>query len=54
MIIYYVDEIGETAVEVDLNNIQFCHGCAFFSSGGEEYKIEMNRIIEIITKNYIR
>ena len=48
MIIYYFGEFGETAVEVDLNNIQFQHGYALFASGGEEYKIETNRIIEIV------
>ena len=48
MVIYYVDELGETAVNIDCNNIQFCNGECYFSSGGEEYRIETDCIIEII------
>ena len=49
MIIYYTDEIGENAVEIDFNNIQFLNGECYFSSNGEEYRIKTENIIEIIT-----
>lgn len=48
MIIYYIDDIGETAVEIDFNNIQFFNGECYFSSNGEEYRIKTENIIEIV------
>jgi hypothetical protein len=47
MTIYYIDELGEVAADIDFNNIQFCNGEAYFSSNGEEYRININNIIEI-------
>ena len=49
MTIYYIDEVGEVGVDIDCNNIQFCNGEAYFSSNGEEYRININDIIEIIS-----
>ena len=48
MTIYYVDELGEIAVDIDFNNIQFYNGEAYFSSNGEEYRVDINNIIEIV------
>ena len=48
MIIYYHDEIGEVAIEVDMYNIQFCNGECYFSSNGEEYRVKIDQLIEII------
>ena len=48
MIIYYIDELGEVAAHVDFNNIQFINGECYFSSNGEEYRIEVKNIIEIV------
>lgn len=48
MIVYYHDELGEIAVEVDFHNIQFCQGEAYFSSNGEEYRVRLENLIEIV------
>lgn len=48
MIVYYRDEVGEIAVEVDFYNIQFCQGEAYFSSNGEEYRVRLENLIEIV------
>ena len=48
MTIYYVDELGVLAVNVDFNNIQFYDGEAYFSSNGEEYRVNIDNIIEIV------
>ncbi len=48
MTIYYRDEIGEIAVDVDFNNIQFLGGECYFSSNGEEYRIKVEQLIEIL------
>ena len=48
MTIYYVDEIGETAMDVDFNNIQFCNGECYFSSDGKEYRVPIGALIEIV------
>ena len=48
MTIYYVDELGVLSVDVDFNNIQFCDGEAYFSSNGEEYRVNIENIIEIV------
>ena len=48
MTIYYADELGVIAVDVDFNNIQFCDGEAYFSSNGEEYRVNIDNIIEIV------
>ena len=49
MTIYYCDNIGEVAVDIDFNNIQFLSGEAYFASNGEEYRIDINNIIEIVS-----
>ena len=51
MTIYYIDDIGEIGVDIDFNNIQFCNGECYFSSNGEEYRIKIENIIEIISNN---
>lgn len=48
MTVYYMDEIGEIAVEIDLGGIQFFGGEAWFASGGEEYRIKLENLIEIV------
>lgn len=48
MTIYYRDEVGGIAVDVDFNNVQFLAGEAWFSSGGEEYRIPIENLIEIV------
>ena len=48
MIVYYRDELGEQAVEIDLHNIQFWNGECYFSSNGEEYRIRVENLIEIV------
>ena len=48
MTVYYRDEIGETAVDIDFYNIQFLNGECCFSSNGEEYRIKVEQLIEII------
>lgn len=49
MTIYYSDDLGILAVDIDFNNIQFCNGEAYFSSNGEEYRVNINNIIEIVS-----
>ena len=48
MTIYYRDELGEVGVDVDCNNIQFMNGECYFSNNGEEYRIAINALIEIV------
>lgn len=48
MTIYYSDELGEVGVDIDSRNICFCNGEVYFDSNGEEYRININSIIEII------
>lgn len=48
MTIYYIDSLGEIAVDIDFNNIQFLNGECYFSSNGEEYRIKTENIIEIV------
>lgn len=48
MTVYYRDELGEVGVDVDLDNIQFLNGEAWFSSNGEEYRIAVENLIEIV------
>ena len=47
--VYYRDELGEVGVDIDFYNIQFVNGEAYFSSNGEEYRIPMDRLIEIVS-----
>ena len=49
MVIYYYDELGEVAVEVDEHNIQFWNGECCFSANGVEYRIPVGSLIEIVT-----
>lgn len=48
MTIYYYDELGMVAVDVDFYNIQFCNGECYFSSNGEEYRVPIGALIEIV------
>lgn len=48
MTIYFIDEIGEIAVDLDGNGIQFISGKAWFSDGEKEYRIPLENLIEII------
>lgn len=48
MTIYYRDEVGEIAVDVDENNIHFMNGECYFSSNGEEYRVSLGALIEIV------
>lgn len=48
MTVYYCDEIGEVGVDIDFNNIQFINGECWFSSNGEEYRIKVENLIEIV------
>lgn len=47
MTVYYIDTLGEVAVDVDHNCIQFIGGECYFSSGYEEYRIPITALIEI-------
>lgn len=48
MTVYYRDELGEVAVDIDRDGVQFCDGIAYFWSDGKEYNIPTNQLIEII------
>ena len=48
MTVYYMDEFGTVAVEVDFGSIQFWGGEAYFTANGEEYRVKLNRLIEIV------
>jgi hypothetical protein len=48
MTIYYIDELGEIAVDIDDNSIQFYNGEVYFSSDGKDYRIDVLAIIEIV------
>ena len=48
MTVYYMDELGEVAVDVDFDNIQFMNGECYFSSNGEEYRVPLGALIEIV------
>ena len=48
MTIYFRDDIGECACDIDDGNVQFFSGKAWFTSDGEEYRIDAAYIIEII------
>ena len=48
MIVYFYDNLGELAVEIDEHNIQFWNGECHFSADGVEYCVPCSRLIEIV------
>ena len=48
MTVYYMDEVGVVGVDVDFYNIQFRNGECYFSSNGEEYRVPIGALIEIV------
>jgi hypothetical protein len=47
MRVWYRDEIGIVMVHLDYDCIQFLNGECYFSSNGEEYRINTENMIEI-------
>lgn len=48
MTVYYRDELGEVAVDIDSSGIQFCDGKAYLGDGEREYIIPASDLVEII------
>lgn len=51
MTVYYIDELGECAVDIDFDSIVFFNGEAWFTSGNEEFRIKVENLIEIVKHN---
>ena len=52
MTIYYIDDLGEVALEINGEyGVGFSNGYAYFNdTENVDYRIEANRIIEILDK----
>ena len=50
MTIYYIDDLGEVALDINGKyGVGFSNGYAYFEdTNGTDYRIETNRIIEIV------
>lgn len=47
MTVYYRDDLGEVAVDIDSSGVQFCDGYAYFWSDGTEYTVPIAHLIAI-------
>ena len=48
MTVYYKDDIGIIAATSDYHSIVFWEGELWFTSGGKDYKIKLENVIEIV------
>lgn len=48
MTVYYMDDFSIVGVDIDFPVVNFLNGEAYFLSNGEEYRINIKNLIDIV------